>query len=326
MRRLTDVTITSADRPAPPRTGSSRSKPARMVNADTRSAPRPRRRRLMPIWIRRLILGSSAAAIIAVIGGGSAWLVKSGRFAAMRDAVSEQLIALSERSGMRVQDVQVEGRKRVSQEDLLAALEVKRGDPILGFDIDAARARIAALPGVQSVTIERRLPGELDVLISEREPIAIWQNDGKYELVDAAGQTAGEDIDAYASLPLVVGPGAPEHVAALIAMLGTEPSLLARVKASQWVSERRWTVQLSGPAGDIDICLPENDPAGAWHQLAKLQTDEKLLDRKITMVDMRLPDRLVLRVPGGMEQPAKTPSRPAPASPTARHKAPGRDA
>jgi cell division protein FtsQ len=324
MRRLTDVTITSADRPAPPRTSSARTKAPRLSAAEARPAPRPRRRRLLPTWIRRLILGSSAAAVIAVIGGGSAWLVKSGRFAAMKETVTEQLIALSVRSGMRIQDVEVEGRKRVSQEDLLAALAVKQGDPILGLDIDAARARIAALPGVQTVTIERRLPGELDVLISEREPIAIWQNDGRYELVDRAGQPAGDDIAAYAGLPLIVGPGAPEHAAALLDMLKTEPALLGRVKASQWVSERRWNVQLSGPAGDIDVYLPENDPATAWHQLAQLQNDQKLLDRKITMVDMRLPDRLVLRVPGGIEQPAKTPATPA--SPAARHKAPGRDA
>lgn len=324
MRRLTDVTITSADRPAPPRGTNTRGKTARTVNADTRPASRSRRRRLLPTWIRRLILGASAAAIIAALGGGVAWLVRSGRLAAMETSATDEIVALSVRSGMRVQDVEVQGRKRVSQQDLLTALAVKEGDPILGVDIAAARARIAGLPGVATVTIERRLPGELDVLISEREPVAIWQNEGRYQLVDRAGQLAGDNIDAYGSLPLVVGPGAPEHVAALLEMLNTEPTLLPRVKASQWVSDRRWTVQLSGPEGDIDICLPENDPASSWHELAKLQNDQKLLDRKITMVDMRMSDRLILRVPGGIEQPARTPTTPS--SPAARHKAPGRDA
>lgn len=322
MRRLTDVTITSADRPAPPRAANTRSKSPRTVRTGDRPAPRPRRRRLMPTWIRRLILGTSAIAVLAALGGGATWFVRSGHFAAMETTAQDQLIALSLRAGMRVQDVEVEGRKRVPQQALLNALGLKQGDPILGVDLAAARARIAALPGVQTVTIERRLPGELDVLISEREPVAIWQNDGHYQLVDRAGQPAGDNIDAFAGLPLIVGPGAPDHVAALLDMLGTEPALLPRVKASQWISERRWTVQLSGPAGDIAIDLPENDPATAWHELARLQAEQKLLDRKITMVDMRLADRLVLRVPGGMEQPAKT----SPHTPAARHKAPGRDA
>jgi cell division protein FtsQ len=324
MRRLTDVTITSADRPAPPRPSSTRAKAPRAARADDRPTQRPRRRRLMPSWIRSLVWGASAIAILAVIGGGAIWAVRSGRVAALEMAANDELIALSLRAGMRIQDVQVEGRKRVAQQDLLAALDIKQGDPILGVDLAAARARVAALPGVQTVTIERRLPGELDVLISEREPVAIWQNAGKYQLVDSAGQPAGENIDTYGTLPLVVGPGAPDHVAELLKMLGTEPTLLPRVKASQWVSERRWTVQISGPAGDIDICLPENDPAAAWHELARLQTEQKLLDRKIVMVDMRLADRLVLRIPGGMEQPAKTPGTSTP--PAARHKAPGREA
>ncbi|HEY1721855.1 MAG TPA: FtsQ-type POTRA domain-containing protein [Magnetospirillaceae bacterium] len=322
MRRLTDVTITTSDRPAPPRSGNARAKATR-PNSESRPAPRSRRRRL-PTWLRRLIMGTSTAALIAAIGGGATWFMRSARFTALQSSVSGELIALSERAGMRIQDVEVEGRKRVSQQDLITALNIKEGDPILGVDLPAARARIAALPGVATVTIERRLPGELDVLITEREPVAIWQNDGHYQLVDRAGQPAGDNIDAYGALPLVVGPGAPDHVATLLDMLRTEPALLSRVKASEWVSARRWTVQLSGPSGDIDICLPENDPASAWHELAKLQDEQKLLDRKITMVDMRIADRLILRIPGGIEPHAKTPSTHA--TPTVRHKAPGRDA
>jgi cell division protein FtsQ len=107
-------------------------------------------------------------------------------------------------------------------------------------------------------------------------------------------------------------------------MLKAEPTLMPRVKASQWVSSRRWTIQLSGPSGDIEVYLPEGDPAAAWHELAQLESDQKLLDHKITMVDMRLADRLILRIPGGLEQPAKTPTKPT--QPAARHKAPGRDA
>lgn len=318
MRRLTDVTITSADRPAPPRGKNGRPAPV----PAPQKPPRPRRKRAAPLWWRRLRAALALGSALAVLGGGALWLVRSGVLGASQRLVTDRAIELSLRSGLRVDDIEVEGRKRVPAEDILAALDIKEGAPILGVDLTAARARLAALPGVKSATIERRLPGELYVSITEREPIAIWQNDGKYQLVDRDGLPSGDNVGDFPGLPLVVGPGAPERTAALLDLLRTEPALMQRVKASQWVSGRHWSILMNGPAGDIDVRLPEDEPAAAWHELARLESEQKLLDRKVTMVDMRLADRLVVRVPGGIEQqPAKsTPNTPG------RHKAPGRDA
>jgi len=326
MRRLTDVTITSADRPAPPPTRASRGlRPQRATRqAETPTAaptPRPRRRRAMPPWWKRTRTGLTIGLALALLIGGPLWLIRSGKLDGTRTAVLAQLFDLSLQAGLKVDQIYVEGRKRVPPQDLIAALGIERGDPILGVDLAAARARVAALSGVKSVTIERRLPGELDVLVSEREPIAIWQNDGHYQLVDADGLAAGDNIDDFPGLPLMVGAGAPEHVTGLLAMLAAEKDLTIRVKASQWVSGQRWNIIVTGPAGDIEVRLPEDDPAAAWHELARIESEHKLLERKITAVDMRLPDRLVLRVPGGAEQTDKTISKPP-----ARHKTPGRDA
>lgn len=319
MRRLTDVTITSADRPAPPRGKTSRPAPAPAPVKPSR----PRRKRAAPLWWKRLRTALALGSALAAIGGGAMWLVRSGVIAATQNLVAERAIQLSLRSGLRVDNVEVEGRRRVAAQDILTALAIKQGDPILGVDLAAARTRLAALPGVKSATIERRLPAELHVFITEREPIAIWQNDGKYQLVDRDGLPAGDNIADFPALPLVVGAGAPERAATLLDLLRTEPALMERVKASQFVSGRHWSILMNGPAGDIEVRLPEDEPAAAWHELARLESEQKLLDRKVTMVDMRLADRLVVRVPGGVErqQPAKsTPNTPG------RHKAPGRDA
>jgi len=319
MRRLTDVIITTADRPAPPRGRIARQAPA--AKAAPARAARPRRRRVAPLWWPLARTGLVVALAILVFAGGPIWLVRSGRLANFQHRASDRLLELSQRSGLRVDRILVEGRRRVPAQDLLAALQIAQGGPILGLDLAAAQARLAALPGVKTATVERRLPDELRVLIAEREPSAIWQNDGHYHLVDREGMAVGDNIDDFPGLPLVAGAGAPEHVAALLDLLAAESGLVGRVKASQWVSGQRWNIEMTGPAGDIEVRLPEDDPAGAWHELARLEAGQKLLERKIAVVDMRLPDRLVLRIPGGIGQPGKT----APTPPT-RRKAPGRDA
>jgi cell division protein FtsQ len=319
MRRLTDVTITSADRPAPPRGGKA-GRTARAAGT-TQAAPRTRRRRATPLWWKRTRTGLAIAAAAALLIGGPYWLARSGTFGRAKTATTAALVDLSVHAGLRVDEILVDGRKRVPPEALLGALGIQRGDAILGVDLTAARQRVAALAGIKSVTIERRLPGELHVLVTEREPIAIWQNDGRYSLVDGDGMPAGDNIDDYPGLPLVVGAGAPDHVAALLEILAGEQELKSRVKASQWVSGQRWNIVMTGPAGDIEVRLPEDNPAAAWHELARIEAEQKLLERKVAVVDMRLPDRLVLRIPGGIEQPAKSPT---PSS--ARRMAPGRDA
>ena len=332
MRRLTDVIITSDDRPSPPRAAAPRIErqrhvpPAEPARAAKAEAPaKPRRKRIESPARKRLRGVIAIGAAIVVVIGGAAVVLKSGAFAGARAAISARLIDMSLQAGLRVARVEVEGRKRVAADDLIAALGVKQGDPILGVDIAAAQARLAALPGVKSATLQRRLPDELDVLIAEREPIAVWQNDGRYTLVDADGQPAGDNIADYPNLPLVVGMGAPDHAAALLAMIADEKDLAQRVKASQWVSGQRWNIVVTGPEGDIEVRLPEDDPATAWHQLAQIEAEQKLLERKISMVDMRLPDRLVLRIPGGLEPAGKT-EKTVPL-PAARRKAPGgRDA
>jgi cell division protein FtsQ len=315
MRRLTDVTITREDRPAPPR--------AKRVYkpAQPRALTRPRRRRALPVWLKRVRLALISAFALAVVVTPPLWLARSSTPARLERQAIDGFIELSSRGGLRVADILVEGRKRLPAAALAAALGVGRGDAILGLDLAAARNRIAALPSVKSVTIERRLPDRLYVLIAEREPIAVWQYQGHYTLVDREGAPVGDDVADFPDLPLVVGEGAPDHVAALLDMLASASEIAKRVKASQWISERRWNIQVGGPAGDIEVRLPEDDPAAAWLELARLEDQQKLLERALSVIDMRLPDRLVLRVPVGIAPPV-------PVAPTVRprRKAPGRDA
>ena len=81
---------------------------------------------------------------------------------------------------------------------------------MLGFSLEGARQRIATLSWVESAAVERRLPGTLVVNLVERRPFAIWQNQGKFVLIDRDGQVvANEDVAAFGDLPLVVGAGAP---------------------------------------------------------------------------------------------------------------------
>ena len=219
---------------------------------------------------------------------------------------ANQALAASARLGLVVNDIEVEGRETTDVATIMAALGAARGTPIFAVSPSRAKAQLETLPWVRSAAIERRLPDTLIVRLIERHPLAVWQHDGKQELIDRDGEViAVKDLSHFARLPTVVGEHAAKHAAALIDMLAQEPALAARVTAAIRVDDRRWNVRVDHT---IDVLLPEENPAAAWARLAALERTDGLLKRDIRTVDMRLPDRLVLRAndpPAGEVAPAK---------------------
>ena len=195
--------------------------------------------------------------------------------------------------GLRVRRVVVEGRANTPEPVLRAAIGARPGDPILGFSVEAARTRIESLAWIQHATVERRLPDTLVIALMERRPFAIWQNQGKFTLVDRAGLVvADQDVAQFGSLPLIVGAGAPAAASVLLDALTDRPGLGARVMAAIRVGERRWNLRMTN---GTDVMLPEGAEIAALDRLQSLQQDQSLLDRPLQAVDMRLPDKLILR-------------------------------
>jgi len=151
----------------------------------------------------------------------------------MMSSFRERLGRMSAASGMSVDEVRIEGRENTPEPLLRAALGVSKGDPMLGFSLEQARARIETLSWVEHATVERRLPGTVVVFLEERRPFAIWQNQGKYVLVDRDGQiVADQDVAQFRHLPLIVGAGAPAAAKTLLNALTDRPGLAAKVVAS----------------------------------------------------------------------------------------------
>lgn len=266
-----------------------------------------RRRRVTPLWRSRAVIAAAAVVMLASAGAGGWWLWRGGWVARAAGAVTDQVIAASVRLNFTVQEVMVLGRRETARKDLLAALGVDRGTPILALDLDAARHRVERLPWIRAASIERLLPDTLVLRVTERRPLALWQNKSRFSLIDRDGAVIPDrHVERFAGLPVVVGKDAPAHAAELLATLGTQPSLMPRVKAAVWVGGRRWNVVLDN---GIDVRLPEDDPGAAWARLAEFQRRHQVLARDIRVLDLRLPDRLIIRRPPRGDPAAKAPGR-----------------
>lgn len=294
--------------PRPSRRGKGAGGPATGRQSRTRTGGR----RTLPSWHRVVQGVRLSAGFVALLGitGGAVWLWQSGTVLRQVEAVGSTLERVAARGGLVVRSVTVEGRTRTDPTRLLAALRTARGEPILSFDPHAARERVEALPWVEHARIERRLPDAIHVVLAERDPLALWQRapDGDFAVLDRNGEPVEVDTRPFAGLPVIVGPDAPAEVPALMVLLSGEPALARRVRAATRVAGRRWTVRLDDIESGIDVRLPEVGAAAAWHRLARLERDGRLLARDIEMVDLRLPDRLVVRPRPGAMAPGAGPA------------------
>ena len=251
---------------------------------------------------RRLLLGAGALVVVAALSGGAIELYRSSWIATAATAMQGRVAAAGTAFGFAVANVSVVGRNRESRSALLSALGVARGTPILGVDLGLAKTRLEALPWVRVADVERLLPDTILVRISERRPLAFWQRHGTLVLVADDGTVLPTSkLDDFRSLIVLVGDDAPRYGTALIDMLATEPDLARHVAAAVRIGGRRWNLRLDG---GIDIALPEQNPEAAWRRLAALDRSDQLLERNILAVDLRLADRLVLRLPPEPAKPA----------------------
>ena len=101
---------------------------------------------------------------------------------------------------------------------------------------------------------------------------------------------------------LIADPADKTRADALFDLLAQQPKLKERVTAAVFVGKRRWNLRLDN---GIDVKLPEEDPAGAWSRLAALQKQYGLLERDVSIIDLRLPDQVVVRQahPAKLEDP-----------------------
>jgi len=255
--------------------------------------PTPRRRRRLP---RRVKRGALWLLLAIVVAGGYGAILASRTPAGQATLTNtiDRVIAATAGLGLVVTDIEITGRETTDVATVMAALAAARGTPILAISPARAKEQLEALPWVRSATIERRLPSILFVRLIERHPLALWQHDKMQQLIDRDGTVIPvDDLSRFAHLPVVVGDGAATSAAALIDMLAREPELAQRVRAAVWIGDRRWDVHFDN---GVDVKLPAESPQAAWSELARIEREQKLLARDIAVIDMRLPDRLVIRL------------------------------
>lgn len=296
-RRLAEpVTESAAARPAAGLAPASRRSRARSgLSLGSARLGRFLRRWVGPVQSWQVPRGTGIAAfsvfVLATVGFG---VVRGDHVPAILDELRDWRDAAANAAGFRITSIAMAGQKQLSREEILTTAGITGRTSLLFLDAAEARAKLKANPWIAEATILKLYPSRLHVAVTEREAFALWQKDGKVSVISSDGTVVEPFVSArFAKLPLVVGIGAETKARDFLALLERYPLLREQMHAAVFVAERRWNVVLKN---GIDVRLPESDAAKALDTLVQLDRDNKLLSRDITVVDLRLADRVTVRL------------------------------
>ena len=201
--------------------------------------------------------------------------------------------------GLKATDVVLTGQVETSEQELITALGLHQQGSLLGFDAARARERLIELPWVKDVAIRKLYPGKVTVAVAEKRAAAAWQHKDRLTVVEHTGEPIAKfgiaDLlnNRFSHLPHLVGDGASAAASEILPIVARYPILSGRVKSYTRVADRRWDLELGN---DIVVKLPETNLRDSLKRLAGMAHEQRLFERQISVVDMRLPDRLVLRL------------------------------
>ncbi|HEV3160550.1 MAG TPA: cell division protein FtsQ/DivIB [Xanthobacteraceae bacterium] len=249
-------------------------------------------------WAARLAQipqGAGVAGSLLLLGATLSYgAIVGGHVATVTDWLRGARDNAANALGFGIAAVSVSGGSQVGREQALTLAGVTGRSSLLFFDAEAARARLLADPWIADAAILKLYPDRLLITITERRAFALWQRNGQVNVVADDGTVLQPFVeDRYRGLPLVVGSGAERRAKDFIGLLDRYPEIRSALRASVLVAERRWNLRL---VNGMDVRLPDSDLQAALDRLVKLDHDKKVLSRDITSIDLRLPDRVTVRL------------------------------
>jgi cell division protein FtsQ len=260
-------------------------------------APSRLRYRLTRLWLRPGFRRLANFGVPMLAGLLAAWTLSAeldlrGRVAAAVESVRSAIVTRPQFMITRIETPDV---SEDLAEQLRVAAFVSLPASSLEVNVVSVRDRIESLDAVERARVRALPSGVLEIRAIERVPVVVWRSVDAIELLDQRGVRVAE-VDSRLrrpDLPLIAGAGAEKAVPEALAILEVAAPIGNRVRGLVRKGERRWDVVLDR---DQVIRLPEQDAVAALARVMALQVAEGLLERDLTVVDMRDPRRPILRL------------------------------
>lgn len=195
--------------------------------------------------------------------------------------------------------INIAGNSRVSKEEIIEVVNNFKRNNVEKNHIQNCQLLIQTLideiktklPWINQIVITCSMPNVLNISVTEYEPFAIWQNDGKKYIIDKEGNTVPfEDLEEFRNMVILSGKGANTRAKSLFNIFAVDANLSENVYSATWTGSRRWDIRFNN---GLLIKLPETNISDAWHSLLKIYNmPGSIVGLKI--IDLRIAGKVYL--------------------------------
>ena len=198
-------------------------------------------------------------------------------------------------NGFIIQNIKITGTNYLNQDDILKVIRTYNHVNIFSINLEKIYKEIKRNSWVKEGYIKIEYPDTIKIFITEKKPIAIWQNKNRYNLVTKKGEVILENnLNRFKNnLPIIIGSNAHKSVSAILKILNTNQKLSKNIWSLTFINERRWDLHFKQ---GLTIRLPSKKVEKAWQKITSLDKTYNILNLDLTEIDLRNSEQILGKI------------------------------
>ncbi len=173
--------------------------------------------------------------------------------------------------------------------ELGAAAALPPGTRTYSVDLGMMAARTNAVPGIRRSAIRRHPNGNLSVRAEMHDSIAQWTDGEQYFPLASDGTIVKRPTLERDATSVLFRGRIPQNITEIT---NAAHSLINKLDYLEWIEDRRWNIITRD---GITVMLPEENPTAAIGTLLMLDKNHQILNRDLTIIDMRDSNRVLVQ-------------------------------
>ena len=198
-------------------------------------------------------------------------------------------------NGFIVKNIEILGLNHIDKDDIIKIINNHNNINIFNVNVKNIYKEIKNNTWIKKVSIEIVYPNTIKIILTEKKPIAIWQNRFGNNLITETGDVIFEKkLESFKSyLPIIIGHNANKNIYSILNILSTNKDFAKNIWSLTFVNERRWDVHFNQ---GLTIRLPSKNIENAWEKVVYLSENFNILSLGLTEIDLRNSNQIIGKI------------------------------
>ena len=189
-------------------------------------------------------------------------------------------------NGFIIKNIEISGLNHLNKNEIIKIINAYNDINIFNVNIKNIYKEIKNNTWIKKASIEIIYPNTIKIFLTEKKPVAIWQNRYGNNLITKSGDVIFEkNLKEFKNyLPIVIGQDAHKNAHSILNILSINKDFVKNIWSLTYVNERRWDVHFNQ---GLTIRLPSDGVEKAWEKVLYLDKTFNILNLNLTELDLR---------------------------------------